>query len=45
VQGEEFSTLQLMCLMYVGFNDINQTIDAGMDLDEPYETALKMYEG
>ena len=42
--GEEFSGLQLMCLMYVGFKDINPALDMGMDLVEPYETALKMYE-
>ena len=43
VPGEEFSGLQLMCLMYVGFKDINPALDTGMDLAEPYETALKMY--
>ena len=42
--GEAFSGLQLMCLMYVGFKDINPPLDTGMDLTEPYETALKMHE-
>jgi hypothetical protein len=36
--------LQLMCRVYVGFKDINPALDTGMDLAEPYETALKMYE-
>ena len=43
--GEEFSGLQLMCLMYVGFKDINPALDTGLDLAEPYQTALKMHEG
>ena len=39
---EDISGLQLMCLMDVGFKDINPALDTGMDLAEPYETALKM---
>ncbi len=42
--NEYFSGLQLMCLMYVGFKDINPTLDTGMDLQAPYEVALKMHE-
>lgn len=42
--GEEFSGLQLMCLMYVGFKDVNPALDVGMDLEAPYTTALKMHE-
>lgn len=43
VPGETFSGLQLMCLMYVGFKDIQPTVDVGMDLREPYEMALKLH--
>lgn len=45
VPGEQFSGLQMMCLMYVGFKDINPTVDPGMDLQEPYETALTLHQG
>jgi hypothetical protein len=41
--GETFSGLQLMCMMYVGFKDIQPTMDVGMDLSEPYLTALQLY--
>ena len=41
--GESFSGLQLMCLMYVGFKDIEPTLDVGMDLSEPYQMALQLY--
>ena len=41
--GESFSGLQLMCLMYVGFKDIQPTLDVGMDLSEPYRMALRLY--
>ena len=41
--GESFSGLQLMCLMYVGFKDIQPTLDVGMDLSEPYQMALQLY--
>jgi hypothetical protein len=40
-----FSGLELMCLMYVGFKDIEPTLDIGFDLREPYEMALKMHNG
>jgi hypothetical protein len=32
-----------MCLMYVGFKDIQPTLDVGMDLSEPYQMALKLH--
>ena len=43
--GEQFSGLQLMCLMYVGFKRVDPTVDTGMGLDEAYETALAMHRG
>lgn len=44
IPGETLSGLQLMYLMYGGFKDIIPALGTGMDLAEPYETAVKMYE-
>jgi hypothetical protein len=44
IPGKQFSGLQLMCLMYVGFKEIEPTLDTGVDLREPYEQALAMHE-
>jgi hypothetical protein len=41
--GESFSGLQLMCLMYAGFKRIAPEQDTGMDLNEPWITALKLF--
>ena len=41
--GEQFSGLQLICLMYVGFKDIDPTVDIGVDLSQPYQRALQMH--
>ena len=43
VPGEQFSGLQLLCMMYVGFKDIKPTLDVGVDLSEPYQAALKLH--
>jgi hypothetical protein len=40
---EEFSGLQLMCLMFAGFKRVAPDQDVGMDLDEPFLTALQMF--
>jgi Tfp pilus assembly protein PilF len=40
---ERFSGLQLMCLMYVGFQRIDPTVDVGMPLDDAYRAALGMH--
>ena len=42
--GETFSGLQLMCLMHAGFKRIAPEHDTGMDLEEPFLTALQMYQ-
>lgn len=42
--GEQFSGLQLLCMMYVGFKDIEPTLDIGVDLSEPYQAALKLHQ-
>jgi hypothetical protein len=42
--GESFSGLQLMCLMYAGFKHIAPDANPGMDLEEPFQQALKLFE-
>ncbi len=41
--GENFSGLQLMCLMHAGFKRIAPEQDTGMDLEEPFLTALGLF--
>jgi hypothetical protein len=41
--GESFSGLQMMCLMYAGFQRIAPDQDVGMDLSEPYATAVQLH--
>ncbi len=41
--GESFSGLQLMCLMHAGFQQIAPEHDPGMDLAEPFLTALSIF--
>jgi hypothetical protein len=43
VPGEQFSGLQLLCMMYVGFKDIEPTMDIGVDLSQPYQAALQLH--
>ena len=38
-----FSGLQLMCLMYAGFKCIAPDQDTGTDLNEPWITALELF--
>ena len=40
----KFSGLHLMCLMYAGFKRISPQHDVGMDLNDPFLTALQLYE-
>jgi len=42
--GEKFSGLQLMCLMYAGFNRFAPERNLGMDLEEPFRAALQLYD-
>ena len=42
--GEEFSGLQMMCFMYAGFKRVAPEHDLGMDLNDPFLTALSMHE-
>jgi len=43
IPGETFSGLQLMCLMHAGFKRIAPELDSGMDLEEPFLTALELF--
>jgi tetratricopeptide (TPR) repeat protein len=40
----DFTGLQLVCLMYVGFQLIDPSADIGMDLSREYEAARKLFE-
>jgi len=42
--GETFSGLQLMCLMYVGFKEVEPELDPGISLHEEYRQAVAMFE-
>jgi len=41
--GEEFSGLEAMCLMHAGLRQVEPGMDTGMDLDEPFSTAKKLF--
>ena len=43
IPGEQFTGLQLLCLMYVGFKKIEPSLDTGLDFRDAYEIALTMY--
>ena len=43
--GETFSGLELMCLMHAGFKRLAPEQDTGMDLEEPFLTALELFNG
>ena len=44
IPGQNFSGLQLMCLMYAGFKRFAPELDPGIDLHEPFLTALKLFQ-
>ena len=39
----DFSGLQLLCDMYVGFRIVNEDLDIGADLSSEYEAALRLF--
>jgi tetratricopeptide (TPR) repeat protein len=41
----EFTGLQLLCYMYVGFQIIDPSVDVGADLSDEYKAAMSMFEG
>ncbi len=43
--GETFTGLQLMCLMYVGFQRFAPELDTGMELHDSFLTALALFQG
>jgi tetratricopeptide (TPR) repeat protein len=43
IPNRKFSGLQLMCLMFAGFKRVAPEQDVGMDLEEPFLTALRLY--
>jgi tetratricopeptide (TPR) repeat protein len=45
IPNRKFSGLHLMCLMYAGFKRISPEHDVGMELNEPFVTALQLHEG
>ena len=44
VPDEKFSGLHLMCMMYAGFKRVAPEHDLHMDLNEPFLTALEMFQ-
>ena len=42
--GRQFSGLQLVAMMYVGFKGVDPTTDVGFDLSKEYEQARAMYQ-
>jgi uncharacterized membrane protein len=41
--GEQFTGLQLLVFMYVGFKKIDPTVNTGLDFEDAYQTALKLF--
>ena len=39
----KYSGLHLMCLMFAGFKRVAPETDGGMDLEEPFLTALELH--
>jgi hypothetical protein len=44
LSGEQFSGLQLLTFMYVGFKKIDTTVNTGLDFEDAYQTAIKLFE-
>ena len=42
IPNRKFSGLHLMCLMFAGFKRVAPEEDVGMDLNEPFLTALQL---
>lgn len=42
---EEFTGLQLLATMFVGFKKIAPEMDTGLDFEDAYQTALQLHEG
>jgi tetratricopeptide (TPR) repeat protein len=44
IPGKKFSGLHMMCLMYTGFKQVAPEHDLGMDLNDPFLTALELFQ-
>jgi len=44
IPNRKFSGLHLMCLMYAGFKRTSPEHDLGMDLNDPFLTAIQLHE-
>ena len=42
--GEQFTGLQMLVFMYVGFKKIDPTVNTGLEFEDAYQTALKLFE-
>ena len=40
----EFSGLQLVAYMYVGYKQLDPNVDAGIDFSKEYSTALELFD-
>lgn len=43
--GEQFTGLQLLVFMFVGFKKIDPALNSGLDFDEAYRMAMTLMEG
>jgi hypothetical protein len=43
--NEQFSGLQLLALLYVGFKRIDGSVDTGLDFADAYKAALTLFKG
>ena len=43
IPNEQFSGLQLLTLMYVGFKKLDSSVDTGLDFEVAYKSALAFY--
>ena len=41
--GEQFTGLQMLVFMYVGFKKIDPTVNTGLDFEDAYKTAMKLF--
>jgi hypothetical protein len=44
IPDQKFSGLHLMCLMFAGFKRVAPEHDVGMELEEPFLTALQLHQ-
>jgi hypothetical protein len=40
--GEQFTGLQMLVFMYVGFKKIDPTVNTGLDFENAYQSAMKL---